>query len=127
MTIVYVIQYNNIEVKKMIDETILNNMIVELRRGTQIIAVLSQLRKTQYGYSLLQTLEDKKVAIEAGTLYPLLRRLESQGLLTSEWDTSESRPRKYYILNDDGIKLLEDLKNEWKKINAEMHILLESE
>jgi PadR family transcriptional regulator PadR len=111
----------------MIDETILNNMIVELRRGTQIIAVLSQLKKTQYGYSLLQTLEDKKVAIEAGTLYPLLRRLESQGLLTSEWDTSESRPRKYYILNDDGIKLLEDLKNEWKKINAEMHILLESE
>ena len=127
LTIVYDIQYNNIEVKKMIDETILNNMIVELRRGTQIIAVLSQLRKTQYGYSLLQTLEDKKVAIEAGTLYPLLRRLESQGLLTSEWDTSESRPRKYYILNDDGIKLLEDLKNEWKKINAEMHILLESE
>ena len=75
LTIVYDIQYNVGEVKNMIDDNTLNNMIVELRRGTQIIAVLSQLRSTQYGYSLLQTLEEKKVAIEAGTLYPLLRRL----------------------------------------------------
>jgi len=109
------------------DENTLSNMIVELRRGTQIIAVLSQLKKTQYGYSLLQTLEEKKVAIEAGTLYPLLRRLESQGLLSSEWDTSESRPRKYYQLNEDGIDLLENLKKEWHKINLELVELLESE
>ncbi len=109
------------------DENTLSNMIVELRRGTQVIAVLSQLKKTQYGYSLLQTLEEKKVAIEAGTLYPLLRRLESQGLLSSEWDTSESRPRKYYQLNEDGIDLLENLKKEWHKINLELVELLESE
>ncbi|MDP2425658.1 MAG: PadR family transcriptional regulator [bacterium] len=109
----------------MIDQSILNNLIVELRRGTQILAVLSSLSKTQYGYSLLQTLESKNILIEAGTLYPLLRRLESQGLLTSQWDTSESRPRKYYQLSDDGMELFVTLKKEWKNIQAEINAALE--
>ena len=109
----------------MIDQSIVNNLIVELRRGTQILAVLSSLSKTQYGYSLLQTLESKNILIEAGTLYPLLRRLESQGLLSSEWDTTESRPRKYYQLSSDGIELLQILKIEWKNIQAEINAALE--
>jgi PadR family transcriptional regulator, regulatory protein PadR len=109
----------------MIDQSILNNLIVELRRGTQILAVLSSLSKTQYGYSLLQTLESKNILIEAGTLYPLLRRLESQGLLRSQWDTTESRPRKYYQLSNDGMELFTTLKEEWKNIQAEINAALE--
>jgi PadR family transcriptional regulator, regulatory protein PadR len=109
----------------MIDQSILNNLVVELRRGTQILAVLSSLSKTQYGYSLLQTLESKNILIEAGTLYPLLRRLESQGLLRSQWDTTESRPRKYYQLSNDGMELFTTLKEEWKNIQAEINAALE--
>lgn len=108
----------------MIDEQIQNNLISELRRGTQILQVLSQMKQTQYGYSLLQSLEEKDMSIEAGTLYPLLRRLESQGILTSEWDTSESRPRKYYVLSDDGHDLYQCLKTEWTKICKEMNKLI---
>jgi len=111
----------------MIDENMFQNLIVELRRGTQILQVLSQMRRTQYGYSLLQSLEEQNIKIEAGTLYPLLRRLESQGILKSEWDTSESRPRKYYVLSDDGNELYEKLKLEWKKISDEMHALFKEE
>jgi len=109
----------------MIDLTLLENMKGELRRGTQILAVLSQLARNQYGYSLLQRLEEKGVSIEAGTLYPLLRRLESQGLLKSEWDTTESRPRKYYLLSDTGTEVYELLKEEWKAIVRELDGLIE--
>ncbi|MCF7930679.1 MAG: PadR family transcriptional regulator [Acholeplasmataceae bacterium] len=105
------------------DTSLLTNLIVELRRGTQIIAVLSQLQENQYGYSLLQRLEEKNINIEAGTLYPLMRRLESQGILTSEWDTTDSRPRKYYILSDLGQEILSDLEKEWKKLEQEMNEL----
>ncbi len=109
----------------MIDATLYENMKQELRRGTQTLAVLSQLAKNRYGYSLLQTLEEKGVAIEAGTLYPLLRRLESFGLLQSEWDTSESRPRKYYLLSEAGKEMYLSLIEEWKKIAAELGHLIE--
>lgn len=91
------------------DQTILNNLEIELRRGTQTLAVLSLLKTKQYGYSLLQALEEKHVFIEAGTLYPMLRRLETQGLLVSNWDTQESRPRKYYELSEDGFIILAKL------------------
>jgi DNA-binding PadR family transcriptional regulator len=111
----------------MIDENIYNNLLVELKRGTQILQVLSQMKKTQYGYSLLQTLEEKNVHIDAGTLYPLLRRLESQGILKSEWDTTESRPRKYYVLSDDGVDLFVQLKKEWMNMCVEMNQLLKEE
>src|SRR3989339_807193 len=106
------------------DPNVLNNMLVELKRGTQVLAVLSQLKQNQYGYSLLQALEEKGVSIEAGTLYPLLRRLESQGLLSSEWDTTESRPRKYYVLSQEGKQILKQLKEEWKEIVREMNSLI---
>ncbi len=101
----------------------IDNLKVELRRGTQIILVLSQLTSKEYGYSLLEKLEKANMSIEAGTLYPLLRRLESQGLLSSEWDTTESRPRKYYVISEFGKMVLEELINEWENINDELKFI----
>ena len=104
----------------MSEQLILQNLSVELRRGTMVLIVLQELSNQQYGYSLLESLEAKGAKVEAGTLYPLLRRLESQGLLTSQWDTSEARPRKYYVLSESGKKILLALKNEWQLINQEV-------
>lgn len=107
------------------EQQLINNLEVELRRGTQTLQVLFLLKKEQYGYSLLQALEVKGINIEAGTLYPLLRRLETQGLLTSNWDTTESRPRKYYILSEFGDQVLKQLLVSWQQINDEMNQLIE--
>lgn len=74
-------------------DEVMHGLLQELRRGTLVISVLSQLQAPQYGYSLVAMLADRGVEIDAGTLYPLLRRLEKQGLLTSHWDTDEARPR----------------------------------
>jgi PadR family transcriptional regulator, regulatory protein PadR len=106
-----------------IDE-LLSSLIVELKRGTLVLSVLSQLHNPEYGYSLVQKLEEKNASIEAGTLYPLLRRLEKQKLLTSEWDTSESRPRKFYVLSDEGKEVFHRLKGEWKSISKQLEVLL---
>lgn len=103
------------------NQSLLDNMINELKRGTQIMIVLHALKDMQYGYSLLQVLNDKNVNIEAGTLYPLLRRLDQQGLLDSIWDTSESRPRKYYKLNEEGTQILEALKKAWKEMITDVN------
>ena len=91
----------------------LQNFISELRRGSLTLAVLGSLREPRYGYALLQILQEQKIEIEANTLYPLLRRLESQELLTSDWDTSESRPRKYYTVSAKGKDVLRQLLTEW--------------
>lgn len=99
---------------KMIDQNLLANMMTELRRGTLSLAVLSQLHTPQYGYSLLKCLEEKGIQIEANTLYPLMRRLETQGLLENSWDTTSARPRKYYVLSDAGREIFEALKLEWQ-------------
>lgn len=104
---------------------IITAMVTELRRGTLSLIVLSQLSEPQYGYSLLQRLEVLNVVIDASTLYPMLRRLHSQGLLESEWDTQEARPRKYYVLSAFGKEIYEQLKNEWQKLNNEMKFLEE--
>ncbi|HPP35736.1 MAG TPA: PadR family transcriptional regulator [Clostridiales bacterium] len=106
-----------------IDELI-DSLAVELRRGTLILSVLSQLKRPRYGYSLVQRMEEKNVDIEPGTLYPLLRRLEKQGLLTSQWDTSESRPRKFYVLSDQGRMVYERLKAEWDSISKQLDLLM---
>ncbi|PFO83016.1 MULTISPECIES: PadR family transcriptional regulator [Bacillus cereus group] len=92
---------------------LLNSLTTELRRGTLTLAVLSQLQKPQYGYSLVQLLEQSGIHIDQSTLYPLLRRLEKQELVTSSWDTSESRPRKYYVLSEYGLEIFLQLKREW--------------
>jgi len=113
---VYVVQYNDIRGDNMDNQTVLDNMVNELKRGTQIMIVLDALKNMQYGYSLLQVLNDRNVNIEAGTLYPLLRRLDKQGILESTWDTTESRPRKYYQLNEQGHDILKSLKQAWLEL-----------
>lgn len=113
----YSIMYLEVEKVSKID---VESLKVELRRGTQILIVLSQLDAKEYGYSLLEKLDKKNLGIEAGTLYPLMRRLESQGLLESEWDTTLSRPRKYYVVSEEGKAVLNELLEEWKKINKEI-------
>jgi DNA-binding PadR family transcriptional regulator len=97
-----------------------DGMILELRRGTIILAVLSQLSEPQYGYSLVSTLEEKGVGVDPGTLYPLLRRLEKQELLESKWDTNDTRPRKYYLLSPAGRLAYQRLCKEWKSIVSDL-------
>jgi DNA-binding PadR family transcriptional regulator len=100
------------------------NLISELRRGTLVLTVLSQLDEKQYGYSLVQMLAEKGVEIDQSTLYPLLRRLEDQGLLESEWSVEGPRPRRYYVLSKTGEKTLQQLKQEWRALsNALDHLL----
>lgn len=102
----------------------IDNLVLEMRRGAIVLAVLSQLRQEQYGYSLMKLLADKGFEVEQGTLYPLLRRLEEQGLLASDWRLEGSRPRRYYIINPQGIKILERLQTEWEGMTRTMAQLL---
>lgn len=97
---------------------------LELRRGIVVLAVLSQMDTARYGYSLIQQLAEKGLEIEEGTLYPLLRRLEKQGLLESEWEIGESRPRKYYRISALGREVLTTLSAEWFKTVEVMHRIL---
>ena len=106
---------------------LLQGLIIDLRRGTLVLAVLGSLSQPKYGYSLLQDMENQGIRIEANTLYPLLRRLESQGLLQSQWVTAESRPRKYYTLSDSGRTLYAQLREEWRRMVAEMENTLGSQ
>lgn len=106
---------------------ILDSLSTELRIGTLTLAVLSQLQTQQYGYSLVQSLEGSGVTIEQSTLYPLLRRLEKQQLVASNWDTTEARPRKYYILTDYGLEVYKELKNEWLSNSKQLYKLLKGD
>jgi PadR family transcriptional regulator, regulatory protein PadR len=92
------------------------NLASELRRGVLVLAVLAQCRSVQYGYSLKQQLSAAGLDINEGTLYPLLRRLEGQGLLRSEWLVTEDRPRRYYTLSTMGAEVLEKLVMEWQEL-----------
>jgi len=91
----------------------ISKLRLELRRGIIVLAVLSQLNEPRYGYSLIQSLAEKGLEVEEGTLYPLLRRLEKQGLVKSEWQVGESRPRKYYVITPDGQKVFSTLSEDW--------------
>jgi DNA-binding PadR family transcriptional regulator len=102
----------------------LENVILELRRGVIVLAVLSQLGEEQYGYSLLKMLSELGLEVDQGTLYPLLRRLEAQGLLQSVWKIEEARPRRYYVISAEGKKVLPKLKKEWAGIVATMDKML---
>jgi PadR family transcriptional regulator PadR len=104
---------------------ILENLKLELRRGCLIVAVLAQLRTEQYGYTLRKALADDGLAIDEGTLYPLLRRLETQGLLVSQWREEEKRNKRFYRLSPAGDQILNQLLNEWKNINASLDRILE--
>ncbi len=102
------------------EEKLLESLFLELRRGTIVLSVLSQLDKPQYGYSLVMLLEEKGMPIDAGTLYPLLRRLEKQELLKSSWDTEGTKPRKYYQMSDQGKEVYKRLCKYWMKMIGTM-------
>jgi PadR family transcriptional regulator PadR len=96
----------------------------ELRRGAIILAVLAHLKQEHYGYSLRKSLEDKGLPMDEGTLYPLIRRLEKQGLLTSEWRVEANRKKRFYQLNELGEKILEALTEEWQHMNSTIQNIL---
>ena len=100
---------------------------LELRRGVVVLATLSQLRTPRYGYALRQALAEHGMPIEEGTLYPLLRRLETQGVLSSEWKIEDGPPRRYYALNAEGLKLLTKLTESWQGMNDAMGRLLKED
>jgi PadR family transcriptional regulator PadR len=97
----------------------------ELRRGVLVLAVLSQLKQDKYGYALMNDMAERGLEIDQGTLYPLLRRLETQGLLQSEWNVEGSRPRRYYVISSEGERLLDLLKTEWRDLTTMMEGLLD--
>jgi PadR family transcriptional regulator, regulatory protein PadR len=100
------------------------NLRLELRRGCLVVAVLAALRDEQCGYTLRKSLADHRLAIDEGTLYPLLRRLEGQGLLSSEWRQHEKRNKRFYRLTADGTDILERLLAEWLDIDASINAIL---
>ena len=104
---------------------VLENLKLELRRGCLIVAVLAQLRDEQYGYTLRKALADDGLAIDEGTLYPLLRRLETQGLLVSQWREEDKRNKRFYRLSPDGELILKQLLEEWESINQSLGRILQ--
>jgi PadR family transcriptional regulator PadR len=102
------------------DNNTFENLRLELRRGSLILAVLAQLRSEQYGYTLRKSLAEHGMAIDEGTLYPLLRRLETQGLLVSEWREEEKRNKRFYSLSPAGKQILKQLLAEWKAIDSSL-------
>lgn len=108
----------------MVNNESLENVVLELRRGVIVLAALSQLGTAEYGYSLLKKLADLGLEVDQGTLYPLLRRLEAQGLLQSVWKLEEARPRRYYVISAEGKKLLPKMKKEWAGIVSVMDKML---
>lgn len=100
------------------------SQLLELRRGAIVLAILSQLRVPCYGYGLLQKLERGSISIDAGTLYPLLRRLERQGVLESSWEEGDTRPRKYYRLSVEGEKLYSQLVTEWSVLTKSLEAMI---
>ena len=109
----------------MVQDGVFDSLELELRRGILVLAALSQLRTFRYGYELRQALADHGLPVEEGTLYPLLRRLESQGVLESEWRTGQGKPRRYYRLSPPGEPLYERLTKSWLGLNEAMERLQE--
>lgn len=95
----------------------------ELRRGTVVMAALATLKRPAYGYALLEELDRAGFPVDGNTLYPLLRRLEKQGLLVSEWNTEESRPRKFYRVTAEGEAVLSALRKEWLDLHTSIEKL----
>jgi PadR family transcriptional regulator PadR len=102
----------------------IDSLVLELRRGAVVLAVLAQLGHEEYGYSLKRSLAEAGFAVEEGTLYPLLRRLEAQGFLTSRWSLEENRPRRYYQRSAAGESVMQALAAEWRAISGVMERML---
>lgn len=105
-------------------EKIMQNLLQELKRGSLVLAVLLSTEKPEYGYSLVGLLQESGIDVEQNTLYPLLRRLEQQGLMESIWDTGESRPRKYYRVTDYGRTVASELSGQWAVLVESMNRLI---
>lgn len=105
-------------------QDLVENLRLELRRGCLVLAVLAQLRAEHYGYTLRRTLEQAGLPVDEGTLYPLLRRLESQGLLASEWREQDNRTKRFYRLLPTGRAVLKQLAAEWNGINESLGRML---
>ena len=109
-------------------DTAYENLATELRRGLLALSALAECRTPQYGYSLKQRLGERGLEANEGTLYPLLRRLEEQGLLQSEWRLAdESRPRRYYTISSDGERTLARLTEDWRLLSRSLDRLFEME
>ena len=106
------------------DSPVFENLRLELRRGALSLAVLAELRAEQYGYTLRKALGQHGMDIDEGTLYPLLRRLETQGLLVSEWREEDKRNKRFYRLSGDGELILKQLSTEWRAMNASLDKIL---
>jgi PadR family transcriptional regulator PadR len=107
-----------------LDPALFENIRLELRRGCLIVAVLAALRTEQYGYTLRKLLADQGLLVDEGTLYPLLRRLEAQGLLVSEWREEARRNKRFYSLSEGGAAMLSQLLTEWRSIDASLSAIL---
>ena len=105
------------------ENDLLHSHLTELRRGSLTLAVLGSLKQPLYGYALLQELQKVELEIEANTLYPLLRRLENQGLLTSTWREGKGRQRKYYSISENGNGFLKTLLTEWRKLHEKLEFI----
>ena len=103
---------------------LIENLRLELRRGCLVLAVLAELRTEQYGYTLRKGLADRGLEVDEGTLYPLLRRLESQGLLVSEWREEDKRNKRFYKISRDGKLVLKQLLTEWQGIGLSLEEIL---
>jgi DNA-binding PadR family transcriptional regulator len=106
------------------DDETFEKLRLELRRGSLVLAVLAALKAERYGYTLRKELADAGLEIDEGALYPMLRRLEAQGLLTSQWREEDKRNKRFYRLSDDGAALLAELTAEWRAINATLDRLI---
>ena len=104
---------------------ILENLRSELRRGSLIVAVLAELRQEQYGYTLRKSLEEHGIEMDEGTLYPLLRRLESQGLLASEWREEDKRNKRFYRVSPQGEVILTQLLLDWENLSQSLRAILQ--
>jgi PadR family transcriptional regulator PadR len=106
------------------NDDLFENLRLELRRGSLSLAVMAALRSERYGYTLRKTLADHGMEIDEGTLYPLLRRLESQGLLVSQWREEDKRNKRFYRLSTEGRTILKKLLAEWKSLNSSLDAIL---
>jgi PadR family transcriptional regulator PadR len=109
------------------EQALFENLRLELRRGGLVLAVLGQLRTEHYGYTLRKALADRGLPVDEGTLYPLLRRLESQGLLVSQWREEDKREKRFYRLSPAGRRVVRLLDAEWRGMNASIARILEDE
>ncbi|HZQ18017.1 MAG TPA: helix-turn-helix transcriptional regulator [Terriglobales bacterium] len=107
------------------NDSVVENLRLELRRGCLVLAVLAELRTEQYGYTLRKALTERGMEIDEGTLYPLLRRLENQGLLVSEWREEDKRNKRFYRISREGKQVLKQLLVEWETIGASIDLILE--